>query len=963
MDILGDVLDVGSSRRPDLIAKLCGEDAELRQEVERLLSLEGSARAAIPDSLNASQLLTNLPDFEVTLGFGESSDDNLIGKRIGAYTIDEFIGRGGMGVVYRGVDHRLSRPVAVKVLPASFASDTVRMARFSREAQLLASLSHPNIASVYGLEEDGVAQYLVMELIEGQTLAERLAREKMQIADVLQVAIQIAEALSCAHDAGVVHRDLKPANVMLTPDDRVKVLDFGLARSVPISTIEERTSAASLDSLLATAPGSFIGTPRYMSPEQVRGLSVDKRTDIFAFGCVLFEMLSGVRAFDGSDRTEVAAAILEREPDYNSLPIHTPPLLIRLIKRMLEKAPSERLRDSADAMFDLKEMLVERAWLVENKAAARARAVSHHFTSTIVVGFVLGIVGGFVGWYWASQQTEPPPVLGHTDHFSIDLPGNEPQNDLAHLRVSISRDGSHIALSASDGNHRMLWCRSPEDTAFQPIEDSVGGWIPSFSPDGQWLSYHHDGRLLKRRIAGGKPSVLTDLAGYWGRFTWGDDEKITFVPVWGKGVARLPINGGEPKFVSHLDFDNNEFAHLAPSVTPDNRTILFAVWDGKHGTHIDAMDLDGSNRHTVIANGHSPRPVMTPKGAYVLFARSGTVYAVGFDQISQACIGSEKAIVDGVLSDRVFFSSCFDVADDGTLVYIPGPEFTEQSDLAWLNDDGTHSAIEAPSNSYTEPRVSKDGNTISFLIKAEQYWPCIFDTNKNTFDRVVTDGDTSSGAISPDGRYLAYSNNRSGPYSLYIHELATGADKLLAKGSNDYLCQISWSADSRYIAFSMSPDDKSKRDVWVVDAEDGEMKNVCNSPAEERTPRFSPDGRWLAYISNDTGTREVRVRKFPEGSPDRQLTSGGADWPDWSSDGNTLYYRQGGRLWGMPMENGSVAGQPTVVYDRDFGQSDFDMPDYTTAPDGRILIVRPANAGPLIDSLCVITNWPNLIQP
>jgi serine/threonine protein kinase/dipeptidyl aminopeptidase/acylaminoacyl peptidase len=948
MEIVGDAFEVAPEMRRALVDSRCGNDPTLKEEVERLLAGASGAAEALPSEHGA---ITAMVKAEMA---------SVLGQRIGAYEFLSVLGQGGMGVVYKGRDTRLGRDVAIKMISPALAGDATRLIRFTREARVLASLSHPNIATVYGLEESGEVRFLVMELMAGDTLASRIKRAgSMTIPEALNVCAQIATGLEAAHDLGVVHRDLKPGNVMYASDGKIKVLDFGLAREITKPAHE--TQGESATDLTMTMAGAILGTPAYMSPEQLRSEPADRGADVFAFGCVLYECLTGKQTFPGNSTAQIVAAVLEREPDWSAIPSRTPDSIRRLLRRCLAKDQRRRLRDLGDARIELEDALTAREWLTTPPTVRRRRKrIAWLVVTALAVAAVVGSTFLLLH-QWSTQLV----AGGSLERFSIPLPGPKAQNDLSHLRVAISRDGRTLVCSAFDGQKQHLWVRRKGDISFSKLDGTEGAWIPSLSPDGQRVTYFLDGALMKGRTSGGTSYRICNVSGYWGNYCWGTDGMITFVPAWGRGLARINAEGGALKFVSHVDYANGEFAQLSPFVLPDNRTALVTVWDGKQALKIVALDMQTGTRKPVVENATSARVAATPLGNYLLFERANTIYAAPFDVENIAVTGSEVAIVDGVMTDRNLFHAVYDVADDGTLVYIPGTQYQELSRLVWLGDNGATTPFNEDHLSFAEPNFSADGNKLLVTLKDDQYKAYVYDIKRGTFERAITEGDTAASAISPDGSKIVYSTNRDGPYCVWLKDLATNRDELLLKGGTDYQAQPDWSPDGKYIAFSMSPNNESSRDVWTMNLEKREPVALCNSPAEERSPRFSPSGKWLAYVSDASGVREVYVKSFPDGQQTRQITFGGGDWPEWAPDGKLLYYRHKDTLYSIPLSanDGNPAGRASVVYTGRFGQSDYEMPDYTVAPDGRVLLIELSERGPSVSSMNVVLNWYEVLRP
>jgi hypothetical protein len=875
-----------------------------------------------------------------------------VGARIGAYELAELIGQGGMGVVYRARDVRLERDVAIKAISRSAESDQSRVARLLREARVLASLSHPNIAKVYGLEEADSARFVVMELMPGPTLSQKLSRGAISLKQTLAVGLQVAAGLEAAHNAGIVHRDLKPGNVMFAADGSVKVLDFGLAcESRPVGP-DAPTKADSLTHV--TADGTVIGTPGYMSPEQLRGEPVDRRADVFAFGCVLFECLTGKRAFEGPSVAQTVAAVLEREPDLSALPPHTPESVRRLLRRCLAKDPRRRLRDLGDAVIEL-----EDAAAAPTPPTSPQPRASKLWLAAACAGTVL-LAAGAIALLTARRNSGS--ASGPMERFSIAYPG--PQSAPAYLRVCLSRDGSKLVAAANDGQQQYLWLRQRGESGLQRMDGTEGGRLPTLSPDAQWLTFFCDGVMMKRRTSGGQSYRICTSFGWWGSSWWGTDGVITFLPNWGMGLARISAEGGSPEFVTQLKPDLNEFAQLSPFVLPDNRRVLVTVWDGKQGLKIVAINLETQQRHTVVENASTPRVAETPFGTYLLWCRASTIYAAPFDMDRASVTGPPTPIVDGVMTDVVLFVAVYDVADDGTLAYVPGAPFIEQSRLAWLGPDETTTPYSQDHMGFGDPQFSADGSRLLTIVKGEQYRPYLHDQARGTFSPVVTDADVESAALSPDGQKIVYTSNREGPYKLFLRNLSDNRDEKLYEGPGDYQTSLQWSRDGRYITFSMSPADAVLHDVWYMKLGDRQLRPFVSTPGEDRAPKISPDSRWLAYSSDVSGVREIYIRSFPDGKATKQVTTEGGDVPDWSPDGSLVYFRNKGILYGVSISpDGTPAAKPAIVYARRFGQADYHMTDYAISPRGRILLIEPSEHGPTVQHVNMILNWHELVAP
>ena len=928
-------------------------DAEVRREVERLLAVDRQAESM--DSLH-DRLFSGTP--------AHDPSEDFTGRKVGPYEFTAMVARGGMGVVYRAVDTRLGRNVAVKALPSSLVQDPARRSRLVREAKILASLSHPNIATVFDLEHEDGADFLVMELVEGETLHQRLRRGAMPIEDALTTGAAIAAGLEAAHEAGVVHRDLKPANVMFASSGRVKVLDFGLAREMPSELERLREQATQV-----TREGVILGTPGYMSPEQARGLPLDRRTDVFSFGCVLFECLTGKVAFDGQSQADIIAAVLEREPDWAALPAKTPPSVRTLLRRCLVKNASQRLRDMGDIRLELEDALRDRAWAGPSSSiwttVGPPTSIKRPWLPRMSKGFAT--MGMFAMVLAAGVWLRPestPVTTGAAKRFAVPFPVE--QFDLSALRLAMSRDGRRLVYSAAESadGGTSLFHHDFARAESKQIPGTEQGWMPFLSPDGEWMGFFLEGVLKKRRVEGGETVGVVETFSWFGA-SWGPNGQIAYVPYWNKPIAFVSDQGGaEPKLVTRFRDDKGDLGQMLPHVTRDGKGVLFAVWRGREDVGIDYVDLASGKQHTVVERGCTPRLAMTPYGEYLLWERQGSLFAAKWDSRGAAVTGPEAPIADGVLVDLSYFTACFDVTDDGTLAYVPGPRYNEQSRLSWLVPEGDENErFNASIQPFAEPRFSADGTKLSVILKGSVYQGYLYDLTRGSYSRVASEHDCTSGSVSPDGRMYAYASNRGG-YSVWLRSLDTGHERQIVPPGRDQAAQISWTPDSKQIIFAMSPDPDSVRDLWTVTLEpEPELRQLTNTTGEETFPRVSPDGKWLAFCSSASGRREVYVAPLADPAQRRQVTFDGANQPEWSADGRGLYYISGDKLMRMPFDNdgGVTTRVPALRTTKRFGQSDFELGDYVVGPDDRILVVEPAPKRTGVSNMTVILNWHQLL--
>ena len=657
-----------------------------------------------------------------------------VGSRIAHYDVTALIGEGGMGQVYQATDTKLNRQVALKILPEAFATDPDRLARFQREAQVLASLNHPNIAQIHGIEEQDDTRALVLELVEGPTLADRISNGPIPLDEALPIAKQIAEALEAAHEAGVIHRDLKPANIKVRDDGTVKVLDFGLAKALDASPAGDPSESPTLTAA-ATQMGVIMGTAAYMSPEQARGKPVDKRADVWAFGAVLYEMLTGRKAFPGDDISDTLATVLKFEPDWDALRADTPSSVRRLLRRCLSKDVKLRLRDAGDAVLELLQAQTEGP-IDETKPTSATAPRVRSTQAAVALAVVLVVAGGLLSWNLADEgRVESAPV----SRFAIRLP----------LDVSVLGSGSAVAAISRDGrtlvyigNNGQLFRRSLDRLESVPISGTEGADTPFFSPDGEWIGFASNGQLRKVSIVGGPPITLCSLPGGMRGASWGSDDQIVF-SMDNVGLLRVPAVGGTPEILTEPNREAGEMFHLRPHVLPESNAVLFTTWLGSTDlSKVEVLLLDTGERRTLV-NGNNAHYTLT---GHIVFARSDSLWAVPFDVERLDVLGQPVPVLEGV---RIGASQApqFALSASGTLTYVPntGPL---ASTLAWIDRNGRETALNLPSRDYLFARLSPDGERVVLVVRNPPDRPHLWisEVGRNTLTRLTSTD--SSGEIS-----------------------------------------------------------------------------------------------------------------------------------------------------------------------------------------------------------------------
>ena len=833
------------------------------------------------------------------------------GSRIGPYEITEELGAGGMGEVYRATDTNLGRQVAIKVLPESVATDPDRLARFEREAKTLAALNHPNIAQIYGLERTGATPALVMELVDGETLADRIARGPIPIDETLPIAKQIAEALEAAHEQGIIHRDLKPANIKVRSDGTAKVLDFGLAKLTESTAASTPNAAALSMSPTITSPalmsgvGVLLGTAAYMSPEQAKGRPADKRGDIWAFGCVLFEMLTGTRAFSGEDVSDTLAAVLRGEPDWSALPIDVPEPVRALVQRCLVKDRRERVGDISAASFVLKERWTAPS-AAANTGAGRPRTwmIALAAAAAVVVFGVAGFIAD-----WRTSDANPNVVT----RFSIDLPQGQRFNT-AIRPVAISPDGSRIAyvaamLATDDaGEIGQLFVRPlasfQSHPVGQPISTTRGIFgSPFFSSDGQWIGFWsgEDRTLKKIPIDGGSPVTICKAEEPSGA-SW-ENNTIVFAQR-SRGIMRVPDSGGEPELIVRV---KKLESTLSPQLIDGGRSVLFTIADGADADRWDkaaivVQSLETGERQVVLRSGADARYV----DGLLIYANGTTLWTVPFDERSGRAIGTPAPVIEGVsrsFSGNVSLPSGFAkfaVSRNGTLVYVPGSAVVPNNRMLVMSDiSGRQRPLPLPPQPYVHARISPDGTRLAAATddgKDAVVW-IVDDLKASTRARRLTfDGRNLYPIWTPDGRDIVFQSDREGDRGLFRQQ-ADGlrpAERLTKAGPNTIHVPNSWTPDGKTLAFEIGQ--SGNWSIWTLSPADKQQRLFADARgAPAYSAAFAPDGRWLAYtVALKQGAPpNVMLQPFPATGTMYQVSTNIGAGPAWSADGTSLFYEIG----------------------------------------------------------------------
>lgn len=756
----------------------------------------------------------------------------------GKYRVLEEIGRGGMGVVYKAEDTKLARKVAIKVLPEIFTADPERLARFEREARVLASLNHPNIAAIHGVEEAEGKRFLVLELVEGETLAERLSRGALSLEETLEVCRQIAEGLEGAHEKGIIHRDLKPSNVKITPERKAKILDFGLAKAFHDQASEVDIRKSPTITADMTQPGVILGTAAYMSPEQATGRPVDKRADIWAFGCILFECLAGKRAFPGDTVTESMAAILRSEPDWDSLPAGTPGNVRAVLRRCLEKDPRERLHDIADARLEIEAPV---SFLSEAVTAPRQPSLLW-----LAAGAAVMLLAGIlIDRIFIKHPQPAPPASVVTSTIRLE-PGHWLQGMRGEMErptraaMTISSDGRFVVYSAIEENpgpqaKPRLYLRRMDQPEAKPIAGTEGGDNPFLSPDNRWVGFWADGKLKKVSVEGGVPITLCDLPAWFYGANWGRDS-IVFSDVFNAGLSIVSAEGGKPEIPTKPDPKREEYSHRLPSWLPNGKAVLFTVmrheWDSQ--PCLSLLRLDTRDWRVLLEDAADARYVPT---GHLVFLRQGTLMAVRFDLARMEIAGQPVALVENVM--QAFTSSSFighagagqfGISDTGSLIYIAGGIVPATMDsLVWVDHKGSAQPVMASQRSFFAPRLSPDGQRIACIDWGQECRLSVYDLGRGTNDYLTGEGRVYYTTWSPDGKRLLFSWSKSLQKNLYWQPY-DGSSPMERLTTTEYeRGPGSWSSDGKTVALVESPAAGAQWDIAMMDVPSRRVTPFLNS--------------------------------------------------------------------------------------------------------------------------------------
>ena len=904
------------------------------------------------------------------------------GTRLGPYEILTLIGSGGMGEVYRARDSKLGRDVAVKVLLPAFANDPDRLARFSREAQVLASLNHPTIANIHGLEDTDGTRAIVMELVEGPTLADRIAAGAISLEEALPIARQIAEALEAAHEKGIIHRDLKPANIKVRTDGTVKVLDFGLAKAFdPTGSPSSNATMSPTISLRATQAGVILGTAAYMSPEQAKGKPVDKRADLWSFGCVLFEMLTGRRPFVGETISDVLAKIIERDPDWNALPAKTPRSVRTLLRRCLEKDPRRRLDSGAVARLEIEE--------ASNTPATNGISVGDvnqdvhparwPLWAPVAVAVLAAVVGAIATWTVTRPALAPSPIVSR---FAITLPPAQPLAFSINDRdVAISADGTRLVYTA--GDQAQLMVRAFDQLDAVPLTGIANARAPFLSPDGRWIGFFdrldegfttgpvvQRGALRKVSTSGGPPIAIWQMTGASRGASWGPDDSIVFATSdLSTGLLRVAASGGEPEVLTRPDAAKGERDHYFPSVLPGARGVLFTITAGDVADRqVAVLDLKTGQRRTLIRSGSQAEYVET---GHLVYTDGGALWAVRFDLATLNVLGDPALLSEQVLT---LGAADFTISRRGTLVYVPVGGGTSRS-LVWVTRQGAEEPIAAPPRGYVIPRLSPDRKRVALQISDQSHEIWTWDFAREKLTRLTFGPSGNYGPLwTPDGRHIIFGSPRDAPNRSNLYRRAadgTGIDERLTTSVHAQRTNAISPDGTRLVLEEERP--PAGFDFMLLSL-DGtpRVEPLLQTPFDERNAAISPDGRWMAYESNESSQSQIYVRPFPNVADAQYLiSSGGGRTPAWAPNGHDLFFVNRTSIMAVTVQLTPTfsASTPTKLFDAHsilldgrFTTNGGTIRTYDVSRDGQRFLMIKENAGssdgnaPLA-GMIVVQNW------
>jgi serine/threonine-protein kinase len=871
-------------------------------------------------------------------------------QTLGPYRIDRELGRGGMGVVYLGHDTRLDRAVAIKALPEDLAADPDRLARFEREARTLASLTHPNIAGIYGVEEAAGRKYLVLEYVEGETLDARLARAPVPPDEALEIAGRIALALEAAHEKGIVHRDLKPGNVMVTASGDVKVLDFGLARTAEApaaGTTDSPTVLSPVPLPSPTIPGAIMGTAGYMSPEQARGKPVDRRTDIFSFGCVLYELLTRERPFAGETVSDAIGAVLHKTADLGRLPPEVPSHVRRVIERCLQRDKALRYRDIGDVLLDLRAGAHDTSEAPPQRRRPVLMAIGAFAAGALLVAAA--------GWFWPRAEGEPPGRVSRFGLTGFGMPID------AYLGIAISPSGSHVAVRGLNSTGDPgLYIRAMDSLDMVSVPGSEAGWLPFFAPDGENLAFFASGQIKVAPVAGGPARTIGAAPGGFFGGVWTSGNVIVFSGPAEPVLYRMSPSGGPIEKVALRLTDSVESiaAFIVTSALPGGEAILGTL---RHGKSVDVAVASITDGQIHIVEPGGLQPTWSPSG-HVLYQQidNGPLMAIPFDARRLEATARPFPVITNIGSRVSAQTRTFAVSDDGTLVFVAPLVTQAAGTLVWVDRTGRQETITALDRLVDLPRLSHDGTRVAFRVPGPSCDIWVYDLERGSTSRLTTEGDNHGIVWSSDDSLIATTRLESSKgRTIWLRSDGTGVHGALHPDPLDATFLAEVTHDRRH-AFVGAQREGSSWDVSVIDTNARSVKPLLNSRFDEAGAVVSPNGQLVAYVSNESGRSEVFLQSFPLFDRRVPVSSGGGSEPVWSQDGRTIFYRRGNAMLMVAAPSGTQAGagRPVPLFEGTFGSGPSGLAGFDVSANGqRFVMVRRSDPGGSQPSVEVIVNW------
>ena len=947
-------LDRPLSERVAFLEAACRGDAALRAEVWSLMTSDARA---------SDETLSGVAAGMAADWIAEREGGLRPGSLLKHYRVIDRIGVGGMGEVYRAEDTSLHRTVALKVLPPQCLADPEQTTRFEEEARAASALNHPNIVTIHEVGRALGASFIVSELVDGQTLRQRIGREPLPLGAVLDYAIQTAGALAAAHAAGIVHRDIKSDNLMVRPDGIVKVLDFGIAK------LAEPTHRGSAGLHQETAAGAVMGTPCYMSPEQALGEAVDHRSDIFSLGVVIYEMSTGRLPFDGGSDAAVYEALLHRAPSPATvLNPGLPAELDRIIDRALEQDRELRYQSASDLAAELKRLQRQSTGpraRTATRDARRARrragilAPRYRWWAAAAVIGALAISGIWIG---RTGDRDVPPILP-VRRFVLTLPSIIEPEQAPGATAVISPDGRHLVYVHGPASRRSLYIRDMDRLDDRPLAGASLGHTPFFSPDSQWVAFVAEGELRKVSLTGGPPYTIADVPGQRGG-SWGSDGRIVIATADGR-LRRVSAEGGALEVIAAPDPARGELAFKWPEVLPDGRSVIFTSVEGSNGQptgglHIQAINLETKERRRIVAGASFGRYAAS---GHLLYYRAGALEAVPFDVASLSVTGPAVSLAEQVVGMPPAASpegaANFSISNDGTLIYIPGTAAPIARSMFWVDRKGTERMVAQPRRAMVDPSLSPDGRRLAIIVNGGLF---IVDLAAQTWEQITPSAAVSAPVWTPDGRRVVYARQMGAHAGVFWRPAdGSGFEELLWSDPMASLYPTSFVPDGSALALMRMRPDSVRWDVWILHLRPGkpDARPLLATAASERHPELSPDGQWLAFVSDEAGRDEVYVQRFPGPGGKLQISADGGTEPRWSRSGRTIFYREGDRMMEVDLTTrpAVVVGEPRLLFEGNY-QDVGAVLDYDVAPDGqRFLMLRRSDLDAGYMHLHVVLNW------